>query len=580
MLYRFHGFELDERLYQLRRGGKLIDIEPKAFDVLAYLLHSRDRVVSKDELLEKLWPDQVVNETALTRAIATARKAVRDDGVKQEVIETQHGRGYRFVAAVAEGAEESAIQPEGTPRRDDSAEQLSVSTKTPEVISAYSYRSWLLGRLMLVGLLLIVGVAAVVQYLSLRPPTPSANIPPEQSQPLPLPDKPSIAVLPFKNLSGDPAQEYFCDAMWDDLITDLSKLSGLLVIAWHSAVTYKGRTVKVQDVSRELGVRYVVEGGVRKDGDQIRITVRLVDAATGGLVWAERYDRPWQDVFAVQEEVRRKIVVHLGLKLTTEEQARLKRTYTPSPEAYDSVERGYEQLFRFTPAGTAQARRLFEKAITLDPSYAIAYASLGWVCFHEWSFQGNPDPQMLERMFALAQKAVTLDDSVPQAHELLAWVYLFRDKQHEAALAEINRSLAYGGANWFSSYIVLGHLLNFAGRPEEAIALREQAMRLSPRSADYLLVLGVAYALTGRYEEAITTHQQILTFLPDSLHDHLGLAAIYSQLGREEEARTEAAEVLRLNPQFSLEGLRQRMPYKDPAIAERVLAALRKAGLK
>jgi adenylate cyclase len=227
-----------------------------------------------------------------------------------------------------------------------------------------------------------------------------------------------------------------------------------------------------------------------------------------------------------------------------------------------------------------QARRLFEKAITLDPSYAIAYASLGWVCFHEWSFQRNPDPQMLEQMFALAQKAVTLDDSVPPAHELLAWVYLFRDKQHEAALAEINRALAYGGPNWFSAYLVLGHLLNFAGRPEEAIALREQAMRLSPRSADYLLVLGNAYALTGRYEEAITTHQQILTFLPDFLDAHLGLAAIYSQLGREEEARTEAAEVLRLNSQFSLEGLRQRMPYKDPAIVERALNNLRKAGLK
>jgi adenylate cyclase len=187
---------------------------------------------------------------------------------------------------------------------------------------------------------------------------------------------------------------------------------------------------------------------------------------------------------------------------------------------------------------------------------------------------------MLEQMFALAQKALALDGSLSVAHELLAWVYLFRDKQHEAALAEANRALAYGGANWFSAYIVLGNVLNFAGRPEEAIKLREQAMRLSPRSADYLFVLGHAYALTGRYEEAIAMNKEILTFLPDSLYAHLGLASIYSRLGREEEARAEAAEVIRLSPSFSLEEWRQRMPYKDPAIGERALADLRKAGLK
>jgi adenylate cyclase len=397
---------------------------------------------------------------------------------------------------------------------------------------------------------------------------------------LALPDKPSIAVLPFVNLSSDPEQEYFSDGMTEDLITDLSKLSGLFVSSRYSVFTYKGKAVKVQEVSRELGVRYVLEGSVRKVGDRILITAQLVDATTGGHVWAERYDRPLQDLFALQEEVRRKIVVHLALRLTDEEQEQLQRAYTPHPEAYDYTMRGWGYLYRFTPDANAQTRQLCEQAIALDPTYGVAYAVLGWTYFMEWVLQWSQDPQALKRAFELARKAIALDDSLPPAHELLGWTYLWKNKQHEQAIAEVKRAIAHG-PNWFSSYASLGRILNYAGRPEEAIGFGEQARRFSPRTPIYYLpVLSEAAYLLGRYEEAIATYKQILTLMPNDLTVHVGLAATYSELNREVEAEAEVAEVLRINPQFSLEVHRQRVPYKDPAVLERHLAALRKAGLK
>jgi adenylate cyclase len=286
-----------------------------------------------------------------------------------------------------------------------------------------------------------------------------------------------------------------------------------------------------------------------------------------------------QDFYAMQEEVRRKILVHLGLKLTPKEEERLQRIYTPSLEAYSCVTRGIEAYQRGTPTELARARQLFERASVLDPAYAVAYAALGMTHWVEWFAQWNPDPQALEQAFTLAQKALALDDSLPPAHELLGAVYLWRDKQHKQSITEIQRALAQS-PNWFSAYIYLEIALIFAGRPDQTIANAEQAFRLSPWSVHYLPPLGNAYRLTKRYDEAIATYQKILAIISHHPAAHQGLAAVYSELGREEEARAEAAEVLRINPQFSLEALQQRLPYKNPADLDRHLAALRKAGLK
>ncbi len=235
---------------------------------------------------------------------------------------------------------------------------------------------------------------------------------------LPLPDKPSIAVLPFTNMSADPEQEYFSDGITEDLITDFSKLSGLFVIARNSAFAYKGKTVKVQEVRRELGVQYILEGSVRKAEGQVRITAQLVDTTTGYHVWAERYDRELKGIFALQDEVTQKIVVALEVKLTVGEQGRVWRRYTENVEAYDFFLRGMEYHNRLTLEANVQARQLFEKALTLDPQFAAAYASLGWTYLREWGWQQSQDPQTLDRAFALAQKAIALDDSLPLGKRL------------------------------------------------------------------------------------------------------------------------------------------------------------------
>jgi adenylate cyclase len=327
-------------------------------------------------------------------------------------------------------------------------------------------------------------------------------------------------------------------------------------------------------------VRYVLEGSVQRAGEQVRIVAQLVDTTTGGQLWSQRYDRPVKDIFALQDEIVQKIVTTLKLQLSLQEQGILVRKTTDNLEAYDFFLRGLESYNRATQEAYAQARQLLEKAIELDPQYGAAYAALSATHLDEWIFQWVQDPQTLGQAFALAQKAVALDDSLPKAYLILGEVYLWRDRQHKQAVAAAERAIALA-PNEAEGSARLGLILNFAGRPQETIGLMEQAMRLNPRySARYLAILGMAYRLAGRYEEAIAILKAAVTRNPDFLPSHFHLAVIYSELGREEEARTEAAEILRMSPDFSLEVWRQRLPFKDPAVLERQLAAMRKAGLK
>jgi len=401
----------------------------------------------------------------------------------------------------------------------------------------------------------------------------------EVGRELKLPEKPSIAVLPFENLSGDPEQEYFSDGMTDDLITDLSKISGLFVIARNSAFTYKGKPIKVDQISCELGVRYVLEGSVRKAGDRVRINAQLIDATTGGHLWAERYDGNLEDVFALQDEVTQKIVAALAVALTEEEEDRLARKYTENVEAYDYFLRGLEYHFHTTKEMNIQARQMFEKAIDLDSEFAAAYAHLGWTHLREWALQWSQDPQCLDQAFELAQRAIALDDTLSEAHFVLGEVYLWK-KQHEQAIAEFEKSISLN-PNYADAIAELGEVLSFAGRPEEAIGLVKKAIRLNPTPPSwYLDNLGLAYYLRGQYEEAIAAFKRVLNRNPSFWITRAYLATSYIELDREEEAQAEAAEVLRINPMLSLEVLRQREPYKDQAVLERLFDALRKAGLK
>jgi adenylate cyclase len=426
----------------------------------------------------------------------------------------------------------------------------------------------------LVGLLALVSAGTLLirnRYF----PSPSG---------LPLPDKPSIVVLPFTNISGDPQQEYFSDGITEDLTTDLSKFSGLFVIARNSAFTYKGKAVKVQDVSRELGVRYALEGSVRKADSQVRITAQLIDTPSGQHLWAERYDRELKDIFALQDEITRQIVANLRVEVGQAELERARRTPTENLTAYDYVLRGREAFLRASLDQTqkeanAQARQLFEKAIELDPAYAEAYTWLGYTYLLERIMVWNLDPQTLERAGELAQKAIALDDSLPRPHLLLGQVYRWK-KQHEQAIAEVERALALD-PNSDYAYVNLGDVLFAVGRPEETIGLVEKAMHLNPRyPVYYLQLLGQAYGMTGRYEEAIATLKRVVTLNPNFFPAHLVLASCYVELGRLAEAQAAAAEVLRINPNFSLEVERQTSGVKDPAAVEHWLTTLRKAGLK
>jgi TolB-like protein/Tfp pilus assembly protein PilF len=401
-----------------------------------------------------------------------------------------------------------------------------------------------------------------------------------ETPPLPLPDKPSIAVLPFVNMSGDPEQEYFSDGITEELITALSKTPKMFVIARTSSFKYKGKEVDVRTVGRELGVRYVLEGSVRKYEKQLRITAQLVDAKTGHHLWAERYERDLKDLFALQDEITKKIITSLQIKLTEGEQVRVFAKGTNNLEAYLKFLHARRYINQFNKEDNILARQAAEQAIALDPGYPAAYYILGMTHLNDVYFRSSKSPeQSLDRAFQLAQKALSMDDSFSRAHVLLGWIYLQR-RQHEKAIAEMEQALALE-PNSAGSHAHLSRILTYAGRPGEAIALSKKALRLSPIPRTYHLHgLGSAYMDTGQYEEAIVACRKAIKIEPKNQWAHVILASAYSLAGRETEARAEAEEILRINPRFSLANFAKILAYKNQADTERFVEALRKAGLK
>ena len=391
-------------------------------------------------------------------------------------------------------------------------------------------------------------------------------------------DTPSIAVLPFQNLSDDPNQEYFSDGITNDIITDLSRFSNLFVIASNSVFTYKGKPVNVKDVGRDLGVRYVLEGSIQKVGNRVRINAQLIDATTDHHLWAERYDRELDDIFAVQDELTTSIVAALEVMLTEDEQTRVARQYTSNLEAYDLFLRGRSYL-RGTKRTHLQARQLFDEAIELDPTFAAAYAEKSVTYFSNFIMPMSQDPKVLEAALEEAERAVVLDDSLPLARARLGWVYLAK-MRHEEAITEGRRAIALD-PNDADSYAQLGNILNWAGKPEEGIGLVEKAMRLNPHYPfSYLFYLGHAYYLLGRNDEAIALMKRVVTRAPYFLPVHRHLAVLYQESGRQEEARAEVAAVLRIFPGASIEDSRQRCLYvREAALLERFFDGLRKAGM-
>jgi TolB-like protein/class 3 adenylate cyclase/Tfp pilus assembly protein PilF len=402
-----------------------------------------------------------------------------------------------------------------------------------------------------------------------------------ESPPLPLPDKPSIAVLPFENMSDDPEQEYFSDGLTEDIITALSKIRNMFVIARNSTFIYKGKPVKVQQVSRELGVRYVLEGSVRRSGDRVRITAQLIDATTGNHLWAERYDRDLKDIFAVQDEITKKIITAMQVKLTEGEQARAAAKGTKNLDAYLKYLQARNYLLhKLNPENNALAKQLAEEAIALDPNYAWAYYILGRTHMMDVWYASNKSPKdSIAKSRELAKKAIVLDDSLAEAYALLGYLFTMTG-QHDKAIAQVEKAVALN-PNSADLHYRLGKVLIFVGRWEESIPEYKKAIRFDPIPPNYYLwSLGYAYAWTGQYEEAITWCEKAVRQQPDDIFARIMMASVYSFLGRDEEAQVEAAEVLRINPKFSLEKYAKKIKYKNQDDKDRVIEALRKAGLK
>ncbi len=544
-IFRFEDFELDR--YQLHRAGHPVRLQRLPLELLYLLVERRGELVTREEIIERLWGKSVFvdSENSINTAVRKIRGALNDDADAPRFIITVPARGYRFVAPIREVGHTPPV-PEASPFADAVDTSPIEITKADTPLRKDRRRGilWSIG-----GIAFVVAVIVLIQQLSLRPPTTTASIPPAQKLAPALPAMPSIAVLPLTNMSGDREQEYFSDGITDDLITALSRLQGLFVIARTSSFTYKGKEVRLQDVGKELGVKYVLGGGVRKAGDQVRITVQLADATTGEELWAERYDRPLRDIFALQDEIVRRIVTTLNLQLALAQRGLLIPRETENLEAYDYVLRGFEDIASHTKDGNAKARQMLEKAIQLDPKYARAHAGLGLNYYLGWALLLSADSNGLERAFQLEKQAIALDDSLPGAHGFLAAIYVQKG-QYDQAVTEAERSIALN-PNSPLGYVSLAGVMNVTARPAEAMVAVEKAMRLDPRNRDnYLYPQGWAYTQLGRYEEAIPATKRDVA-LTNILWDHVLLVRDYAELGQEDAARAEAAEVERrvaLNP--------------------------------
>ena len=523
MKFLFDNHALDTDRRELHRGSERIAVEPQVFDLLVYLVQNCDRVVSKDDLIASVWHGRIVSDSTLTSRINAARKAVGDSGEDQKLIRTVVRKGLRFVGTVhakSNGAEPAhAAGP-----LDDVREQSRAG--------------------------------------------------------LPLPDRPAIAVLPFINRGGDAEQEYFSDGISEDIITALSKLRWFFVIARNSSFTYKGKAVHLKQVADELGVRYVLEGSVRKGGDRVRITAQLNDVATGSHLWAERYDRELADVFAVQDEITEAIVAAIEPQLYAAENFRAQRKPPNSLDAWDLVMRALSHYWRVTRQDNMVAQALLEKATAVDPNYGQALGVLA--TSHMFSaHMGWTDLAMVAPIAERAALAAILIDSEdPWAHLALGGVYLFA-RRFDDCLAEFELALRLN-PNFSLAQGYHGLALCYCGRWEEGNVAAHRALRLSPRdpfSAIYCGIAAYAQFVGGNYDEAIRLAREGIRQRGDFVGAHRVLTAAAGMAGQGDLAKVALQELCRAQPNICLAWIERQMPMKREADRDHYLEGFRRAGL-
>jgi TolB-like protein len=519
-LFEEYAFDTDRR--ELHRGADIVSVAPQVFDLLDYLIRNRERVVSKDDLINSIWSGRSVSDAALTTRLNAARNAIGDSGEEQRLIKTLPRKGFRFVGPVreAQGAAGGEV----------------------------------------------------------------ANNPVEPTKPaLALPDKPSIAILPFANLSSDPEQDYFADGMVEDIITALSRFKALFVIARNSSFTYKGRAVDVKQIGRELGVRYVLEGSVRKAANRVRITGQLVDTATGAHLWAERFDGGLGDIFDLQDQVTESVVGAIAPAVEKAEIERARRKPTESLDAYALYLRGLAKVYQFgNRQANAEALRLFNSAVELDPDFASAYSRATYCYVHAktsgWiSITANE----IAEVKRLAQRAVELgkDDAIALVAAGWALAHIVRDLGGGAAL--IDRALGLN-SNLAEAWHFGGWVKIWLGEPEAAIERFARAMRLSPLDPRATTMRsGTAYAhfFLGRYDEAASWAAMALQDSPDYQTGLRIDAASNAMAGRPEQAHRAMARLRQLNPALRVSNLKDVLgPWRAEGLA-RYEEGLRRAGL-
>ncbi len=521
MQFIFADHVLDTDRRELTCGADVRALEPQVFDLLVYLVQNREHVVSKDDLIASVWQGRIVSDSTLTSRINAARKAVGDSGDAQRLIRTVARKGFRFVGAVRQQHPERNDQV-GAPVMDEAPRHVG----------------------------------------------------------LPLLDRPAIAVLPFTNMTGDPAQDYFSDGISEDVITALSKLRWFFVIARNSSFIYKGNAVHMKQLAEELGVGYVVEGSVRRSGDRVRITAQLNDVGTGSHIWAERYDRSLADVFAVQDEITEAIVAAIEPKLYVAENFRAGRKPPGSMDAWDLVMRALSHYWRVTRQDNVVAQALLEKATAIDPNYGQALGLLA--ASHTFSaHMGWSDIAIAAPIAERAAKAAIMADSQdPWAHFALGTVNMFA-RRFDDSLAEFESALRLN-PSFAPAQGYYGLALSYCGRWQEAEIAAQRALRLSPHDPFSAIYYGIAsYAqFVGRhYEEAMRLAREGIRQRTDFVGAHRVLTAAAGMTGEVEIAKGALAELRRAQPNISLAWIAAHMPIQHDADREHYLEGFRRAGL-
>ena len=563
-VFGFDQFTLDLERCSLRRGGEELRLRPKSFDVLRYLAEHPGRLVTKDELIQGVWPDLHVTDDSLVQCIGDIRQSLGDDA--HRIIKTVPRRGYLFAVEISQMTD---IAPPVT------ADTAAFTDPPARHLPPARWQ----GVILVVGGALLATAAAGAWAIwdTLRTPSIASLPAIEQAgrtNTVVAQAKPSIAVLPLLNLSGEAGQDYFSDGITEDIINALARFSSLTVMSRNAVFPYKGKTATPEDIGRNLPVRYVVEGGVLRIGERVRVSVQLTDAERGSVLWAGRFDEALQDLFALRDKIASQVVLTLAVKVTELERERSMAKPTASLEAYDYVLRARQALRHPVRATNVEARAHFRRAIELDPNYAAAYLGLSETLVSAVSMGWVEDPaQALERAEALALKALKLDSAEARAHVLLARIHLsFR--RYDRAQAELQRAVAIN-PNDAEVLAGQGNILLWAGQTDTAIAALESARKINP-DLNHLdrFALGLAYYLRERHDAGIELLERNLSGSPTDSYNRVLLAMIYAQQDRREDAVRELAAIRRLLPLFDPDTFGGQL--QSTADRERVHDGLRK----